>query len=295
MDARAPAAALDAYRAEHERLRLDPEARNLRHTYVQPDDGRTWKVEQMLVDPEMINDWVAEFEVDWPPRARRNSRCCACAARQPGVRYRSMNDTVFDILSGGDRSAPAIAAAGKPALDYQGLLAQIDATAGYLRSRGIGQGDRVAIILPNGAELATTFLSVACCATAAPLNPALTEQEIEFCLRDFGARALVVAEGASDTARKIAASLGLAAVHLRTPAGAPAGCIELSGQPSSADAGPERGWEPAGPDAVGLVLHTSGTTSRPKIVPLTHANLCASARYIAASAGTDARGPLPAT
>jgi len=55
----------DAYRAEHDRLRLDPEARNLRHTHVSPgEDGRTWKVEQMLVDPEMVNDWVAEFEVD---------------------------------------------------------------------------------------------------------------------------------------------------------------------------------------------------------------------------------------
>jgi hypothetical protein len=54
-----------SYRVEHGRLRLDPEARNLRHTHVTPsEDGLTWKVEQMLVDPEMVNDWVAEFEVD---------------------------------------------------------------------------------------------------------------------------------------------------------------------------------------------------------------------------------------
>ena len=57
--------ALDAYRVEHDRLRLDPEARNVRHTYVEPaDDGTTWRVQQMLVDPEMHNDWVADFEVD---------------------------------------------------------------------------------------------------------------------------------------------------------------------------------------------------------------------------------------
>ncbi|MEW6749413.1 MAG: DUF3516 domain-containing protein [Candidatus Latescibacterota bacterium] len=56
---------LEAYLAEHERLRLDPEARNLRHTYVRPEeDGLTWNVQQMLVDPEEHNDWVAEFEVD---------------------------------------------------------------------------------------------------------------------------------------------------------------------------------------------------------------------------------------
>jgi superfamily II RNA helicase len=56
---------LDAYHAEHERICLDPNARNLRHTYVLPsEDRRTWRVQQMLVDPEEHNDWVAEFEVD---------------------------------------------------------------------------------------------------------------------------------------------------------------------------------------------------------------------------------------
>jgi hypothetical protein len=55
----------EAYHVEHERLRLDPEARNLRHTYVSPsDDQQTWRVEQMLVDPQMVNDWVADFEID---------------------------------------------------------------------------------------------------------------------------------------------------------------------------------------------------------------------------------------
>jgi superfamily II RNA helicase len=53
------------YYAEHERICLDPNARNLRHTYVKPsEDKRTWRVQQMIVDPEEHNDWVAEFEVD---------------------------------------------------------------------------------------------------------------------------------------------------------------------------------------------------------------------------------------
>lgn len=57
--------ALEQYHAEHERIRLDAEARNLRHTYVtlSPSKG-TWRVQQMLVDPGEANDWVAEFEVD---------------------------------------------------------------------------------------------------------------------------------------------------------------------------------------------------------------------------------------
>jgi hypothetical protein len=57
--------ALDAYHAEHQYICLDPNARNIRHTYVIPaEDKRTWRVQQMLVDPEEHNDWVAEFEVD---------------------------------------------------------------------------------------------------------------------------------------------------------------------------------------------------------------------------------------
>src|SRR5690606_14210822 len=56
---------IDSYHAEHESICLNPEARNVRHTYVKPsDDKRTWRIQQMLVDPEQQNDWVAEFEVD---------------------------------------------------------------------------------------------------------------------------------------------------------------------------------------------------------------------------------------
>ena len=56
---------LDAFVAEHGPPRFDPEARNARHTYVPADQGQpTWRVQQMLVDNEMVNDWVAEFRLD---------------------------------------------------------------------------------------------------------------------------------------------------------------------------------------------------------------------------------------
>ena len=61
------AAIMPAYLEEHERLCFDPEARNIRHTYVRPaEDGQSWNIQQMLVDPEAHNDWVAEFEVHLP-------------------------------------------------------------------------------------------------------------------------------------------------------------------------------------------------------------------------------------
>ena len=58
-------AAMDAFLVGHQRLCLDPEARNARHTYVTPaEDKQSWRVQQMLVDPDGHNDWVAEFTVD---------------------------------------------------------------------------------------------------------------------------------------------------------------------------------------------------------------------------------------
>ena len=57
--------AFDAYHVDHKHLCLDPNARNARHTYVLPaEDKKSWRVQQMLVDPEENNDWVAEFVVD---------------------------------------------------------------------------------------------------------------------------------------------------------------------------------------------------------------------------------------
>ena len=71
--------AVEGFYAEHERICLDPEARNARHTYVVPsEDKKTWRVQQMLVDPEGHNDWVAEFEVDLV-RSRAEGRRCMVA------------------------------------------------------------------------------------------------------------------------------------------------------------------------------------------------------------------------
>jgi hypothetical protein len=56
---------MEAYHVDHQYLCLDPNARNVRHTYVTPaEDKKSWRVQQMLVDPEGDNDWVSEFVVD---------------------------------------------------------------------------------------------------------------------------------------------------------------------------------------------------------------------------------------
>jgi len=122
--------------------------------------------------------------------------------------------------------------------------------------------------------MASAFLGVATAATAAPLNPAYTEDEFAFYMDDLKARALIVMAGVETPARAAAARLGTRIVELTVAGGAPAGAFTLAGlAPAPARLN--------GPDDVALVLHTSGTTSRPKIVPLTARNITASGANVA--------------
>jgi acyl-CoA synthetase (AMP-forming)/AMP-acid ligase II len=153
---------------------------------------------------------------------------------------------------------------------------QIDSTLAWLNARGIGRNDRVAIVLPNGPEMASGFLACAAGVTSAPLNPAYRAEEFEFYLSDLQARALIVERGSTSPAIEVARRLGVALIELLP--GDAAGTFTLASddlaQAPAAQAGP------AMPDDVSMLLHTSGTTSRPKIVPLSQANLAASAVHI---------------
>jgi acyl-CoA synthetase (AMP-forming)/AMP-acid ligase II/acetyltransferase-like isoleucine patch superfamily enzyme/acyl carrier protein len=142
----------------------------------------------------------------------------------------------------------------------------------------------VAVVLPNGPEMASAFVAVASGAACAPLNPAYKAEEFDFYLSDLGARALITAD-LNSPAVAVARRRGVAVLELRP--GAAAGVFELAGgdNPSGESGG---GLDWSRPEDTALVLHTSGTTSRPKIVPLSQANLCASAANIA---GTLALGP----
>ena len=127
--------------------------------------------------------------------------------------------------------------------------------------------------------MATAFLSVAAGAASAPLNPAYRHDEFEFYLSDLKAKALIVEAGSASPAIHAAEKLGVALITLTPEPQTGAGAFRLSGASTGAAARPG----PAEPDDVALILHTSGTTSRPKIVPLTHANIWASADNIAAT------------
>ena len=184
--------------------------------------------------------------------------------------------TLSELLAPLDGSAPALGAPGRPELSFDGLRAQIAKTGEQLNSFGLGREDGVAIVLPNGAEMAAAFLGVANAATAAPLNPGYRADEFEFYLTDLEAQAVVVQAGVDSPVRDVAQRLNIPLVELQPESDGPAGAFNLAASMSGI---PDRPGE-AGPDDVGLVLHTSGTTARPKIVPLRQRNLIATAHNI---------------
>jgi acyl-CoA synthetase (AMP-forming)/AMP-acid ligase II len=192
-----------------------------------------------------------------------------------------MTGSIGETIAQGGDDAPAIAGIDGEPLSHAALRRQVEDTVVRLNDLGINRGDPVGIVLPNGPAMASAFVSVAAGAIAAPLNPVYRDEEFEFYLGDLGARALILAAGADTPAREVAARLGIAVLELEQPEAAPAGAFRLRGE-SVANDGAARGGM-GGPEDVALVLHTSGTTSRPKIVPLTQANLAASARNIGAT------------
>jgi oxalate---CoA ligase len=188
-------------------------------------------------------------------------------------------ETLWTALARHPDGQLALAAPERPPLDFGALRRLIGDTAGTLNGLGIGRGGRVAIVLPNGPEMAAAFLAIGAGAATAPLNPAYREDEFDFFLSDLEPRALLLAAGMESPARAVAARRGIPVIELVPQPDRPAGSFKLQ---ATGAAGPASGGM-AEPDDVALLLHTSGTTSRPKLVPLSQRNIMASARHIGAT------------
>jgi acyl-CoA synthetase (AMP-forming)/AMP-acid ligase II len=182
--------------------------------------------------------------------------------------------TLLDLLSrAGADDRPALVAPGKPTLTYRQLRENVVALAARLNSLGLGRGDRIAIVMNNGPEVILTFFAAALCGTAAPLNPKYKQEEFAFYYEDTQAKALITLPGAAELAHAAAAPEMMIVAATPTADGTLA---------FEATRGAGAGHSPAlaQPDDVAMILHTSGTTSRPKRVPIRHRNLAASAHNI---------------
>ncbi len=191
------------------------------------------------------------------------------------------------LIERGDPNGPALGAPDREDLPRRQLLARLDQVARTLGAAGVRRGHCVAILAPNGPEAAVAFLAVTAGldGVAAPLNPASRQAELEFTLRDTGASAFVVEASLAtpgSAALDAAAAVGIPVFVLLPEPGGPAGAFSLErrdGQPVHGEAIGD------GPDPIALFLHTSGTTSRPKLVPLTQGNLSVSTANVARTLG----------
>jgi acyl-CoA synthetase (AMP-forming)/AMP-acid ligase II len=190
-----------------------------------------------------------------------------------------VSDTLLEAIAGGQGDA-LVVPDDDARLGYDELATIVSDTAQRLRALGIGRGDRVAFALPAGPELVELLFAIGSLgAAAAPLNPAYAEPEFAFYLADLRPRLLVLPRGELAAARQAAGS-EVPVADLVVSAGLPP---QLEG-----DLRTPATTAPAEAGDIALLLHTSGTTSRPKQVPLSHANLLASARSIASHYALDA-------
>src|SRR5262245_47568017 len=183
---------------------------------------------------------------------------------------------ILDLLDNGSPSHVAVAVSGDgPVVTYDQLRRQVDSLAARLNQFGLGRGDRIAMALPNGLEMIVSFLAASAVGAAAPLNPAYRLDEFKFYLEDTGAAALIVPPTGSDEARAAAGDQRLIIeADLDTE-----GKVRISSTATATGSSSDPDYP--NDDETALVLHTSGTTSRPKRVPLSHTNLKISARNVA--------------
>ena len=178
------------------------------------------------------------------------------------------SNTIPALLAARASDQLAIADTEGLSLSYTQLAGAVRQIAEALAGAGVHRSDRIAIVTPNGPAAALGFLGAATAGVAAPLNPSYRRNEFVFALTDLPARVLLT-DGSSPAAVEAAVELGIP-VLLLSPQ------LTVVNVSAASPAAPA-------PGDVALVLHTSGTTGRPKRVPLTHANLAFSAANIARS------------
>jgi oxalate---CoA ligase len=176
-------------------------------------------------------------------------------------------------------AALALLAPHRQPLTYARLNAEVYEQARLLRGIGINQTDRVALFVPNGPEAALSFLATSAVAICAPLNPVFASSEFDAALSSLQPKALIADPNLSPELRAIVEKRGIILVTATPDADREAGVstLSVSAKPTdTSDILPD-------PNDIALLLHTSGTTSQPKLVGLTHGQLCRSAENIARS------------
>ncbi|BAZ16402.1 AMP-dependent synthetase and ligase [Calothrix sp. NIES-4071] len=176
---------------------------------------------------------------------------------------------ILNLLNGADEHI-ALTSNERPAMTYKQLRENVVELAEQLNSFGLGRGDRVAIAISNSPEMITVFLATTIAATACPLNPKYKQEEFAFYYEDTQAKALIILPDSNNNALA-ACTEAMKVIMVKTSDDGALHFELVQAQPHA------REVEQASEQDIAMVLHTSGTTSRPKRVPIRHRNLIASA------------------
>jgi acyl-CoA synthetase (AMP-forming)/AMP-acid ligase II/acyl carrier protein/NRPS condensation-like uncharacterized protein len=196
-----------------------------------------------------------------------------------------------DLLSDYGRNAPdryAILAPGRLPMTYGALWMQANDVVRGLRSIGVGRTDRVAVVLPDGPEAAVAMIAVAAGAVCVPLNPGFTDDEYQRYFGELHLAALLTRADLNSASRRVAHILGIPVIDLSTRPNEGAGAFSIVGQAPQRVVDDE--FASSADDA--FILLTSGSTSWPKTVPLTHASVCLSANNVCAALALGSRDRL---
>jgi len=162
---------------------------------------------------------------------------------------------------------PAIIGSDFPSLSYRMLQVEIDGVRDLLRGAGLGRDARIAVALASSAQAARAIIATACSAVAVPIDPKLTVTEVERCLAILRPSAIVVLRDHGSAARAAAERQGVSIIEADFSSG-----LSLT-MPTFRPPAPLKDPDP---DAPAFILHTSGTTATPNLVPFSHRNMLAS-------------------
>ncbi|RDI57946.1 AMP-binding protein [Microvirga subterranea] len=179
---------------------------------------------------------------------------------------------------------PAIVCSTSAPLTYGDLGRQIDTVRRHLRDAGFDREARIGVMMPNGPEAVLGIVALSCCAVAVPLDPRLTEAEIDQRLGRLHLSALVLPHDRFEVIRPIAEQHGVALIEA-----APAGWHRLGLALDIPAIGAPALDEEPDPYAPAFILQTSGTTAQPKLIPFSHANMLAAAMRMQAWFGLTPR------
>ena len=187
-----------------------------------------------------------------------------------------IKNTIYEIINSNNEKDIVFEAPNELKTTYGELKNYINITYSKLSSLNLTNSDKIGIVLNNGSAMAATFLAVASNFISCPLNPSFTKQEFKFYFEDLELKTIIIEENQSIHAREAAKELNIKVINLKSKNLNSKTSLDIEIKDNEQKLPNKEIVE----SNIALILHTSGTTSRPKMVPLTHKNIINSAKNI---------------